>query len=88
MKKFEMEKIYFPAKGVDPKDDIVENMLRDAPVMLKALIASGCKLDIEVKDDSPAGMRLIVRSRYPVSVLNDSEGNPIHVIENRSGQGT
>ena len=79
MKRFEMEKIYIKTDAPDPVADILANVMRDAPEVLKIAMVAGCKIETILEGD-----KLIIRTIHPISILRNLDGRVVSVIEKSS----
>lgn len=83
MQKLFVKKEYIKTDLKNPMDDIVSNVLRDIHPDLKIAMMAGCQIDTNIVEEKD-GMKIIIKTRYPISILKDEKGNVYDVREKRS----
>lgn len=83
MQKLFLKKDYIKTDLKNPIDDIVANMIRDIHPDMQIAMRAGCAIETNIVNESD-GVKIIIKTKYPISILKDEKGNVYDVKEKRS----
>lgn len=66
----------------NPMDDIVANIMRDIPEDLRIAMRVGCQIETTFLHE-PDGIKILVRTKNPISILKSPDGHIIDVYEKK-----